>query len=139
MNQKRRKKLDEAIFKIRNVSDEIVTPFLKSADNSLEEATLPLIKASIIIETAAEEEQESFDNLSEGLQCSLRGYRMEDVAEGLTECSEQLLEVRGDILKYQKSVFENLNKCDTSDVVNKIAWFRGRLNQVIDDIEELKY
>lgn len=56
----------------------------------LDNAILLLEKAKEIIEDVASQEQDSYDNLSEGLQQSERGQQMEAAAEALGNCSSNL-------------------------------------------------
>ena len=71
MNKIRRAKLQKAYNQLDNIKD--------------------------IINDVMEEEQESFDNLSEGLQMSERGERMEENVDTLSEIIDSLDEVRSQI------------------------------------------
>jgi len=62
MNDSRRKKLAEALAKMQD--------------------------AKVIIEEVRDEEQESFDNLSEGLQQGDKGQKMEEIVSQLDEAIE---------------------------------------------------
>lgn len=65
----------------------------KQGRAELERASKLLDEARSIIEAVGEEEQEKFDNLTEGLQAAERGQRMEEVAEVLAEQVEAIGEV----------------------------------------------
>jgi len=47
-------------------------------------------EAKDLIDQALEEEQECYDNLPEGIQCSERGEEMENNVDQLQECSDNL-------------------------------------------------
>lgn len=47
-------------------------------------------EAKDLIDQALEQEQECYDNLPEGIQCSERGEEMENNVEQLQECSDNL-------------------------------------------------
>lgn len=66
----------------------------KQGRDALTKAAALLEQAREIVETIGEEEQEKFDNLSEGLQATERGQRMEEVASTLAEQVEAI----GDVL-----------------------------------------
>lgn len=74
MNKKRRKAIDEAIALLNTISG-------------------PLASALEIIETAAEEEREAYDNLSEGLQASEKGSAIDEAATALEDVKETLQSV----------------------------------------------
>lgn len=57
----------------------------KARRGKLDEAINLLGQARDIITTVAEEEREAFDNLSEDLQASSRGQRLEEIANSLEE------------------------------------------------------
>ena len=48
-----------------------------------------------IIDTALEEEQECFDNLPEGIQCSDKGSEMEDAIDALQTASDDIDDALG--------------------------------------------
>jgi DNA repair ATPase RecN len=66
----------------------------------IEEAQNLLDNAREILDLAANEEQDSFDNLPEGLQASERGERMEEIATQLA-----------DVVTILEDAFETLNDC----------------------------
>jgi hypothetical protein len=66
----------------------------------IEEAQSLLDNAREILDIAANEEQDSFDNLPEGLQVSERGERMEEIATQLA-----------DVVTILEDAFETLNDC----------------------------
>jgi DNA repair ATPase RecN len=66
----------------------------------IEEAQSLLDNAREILDLAANEEQDSFDNLPEGLQASERGERMEEIATQLA-----------DVVTILEDAFETLNDC----------------------------
>ena len=59
-----------------------------------------LAQAAQIIYEAQTDEQDSFDNLPEGLQASERGERMEEIASSLEEAATQI-----------DDIIETLNDC----------------------------
>ena len=59
----------------------------------LTKASVMIAEARAIIEAIAEGEQEKFDNMSEGLQASERGARMEQAASELADAVDTLDEV----------------------------------------------
>lgn len=65
----------------------------KQGRAELDRASKLLDEARSIIETISEEEQEKFDNLTEGLQAAERGQRMEEVASTLAEQVEAIGDV----------------------------------------------
>jgi ABC-type transporter Mla subunit MlaD len=72
MNKERRKTLEGALQELRKVKDALEQ--VKWGEiNDL------LASAKTAIEETKDEEQEAFDNLSEGLQQAERGQRMEEV------------------------------------------------------------
>jgi hypothetical protein len=66
----------------------------KQGREQLTRACALLDEARSIVESVGEEEQEKFDNLSEGLQAAERGQRIEEVASTLAEQVEAI----GDVL-----------------------------------------
>ncbi len=59
---------------------------MNKADRAqLEKASALLDEAKSIIEAVGEAEQEKFDNLTEGLQQTERGQRMEEIASELAD------------------------------------------------------
>ena len=56
-----------------------------------------LLEASEALEMVAEEEQEAFDNLPEGLQQSDRGQEMEETAANLQELADTLSDIVGEL------------------------------------------
>lgn len=71
MNKERRKAINEAI------------DLLEGIQNDFD-------RAKALIADVAAEEQDGFDNLSEGLQAAERGQRMEEVAGWLQEVADEL-------------------------------------------------
>ena len=71
MNKQRRNELQKAIN------------FLNHIKNDFENTIA-------IIESAASEEQECFDNLTEGLQATERGQRMQEVAQTLQNIADSM-------------------------------------------------
>lgn len=65
----------------------------KADRTELTKACALINEAKSIIEQIAEAEQEKFDNLSEGLQASERGQRMEEVAAELQDACGNLDDV----------------------------------------------
>lgn len=59
----------------------------------LKKAKEHLHKAEIIIENVLEEEEESYDNLPEGIQMSDRGEKMENAIEKLNEAIDLFEEI----------------------------------------------
>ena len=47
-------------------------------------------EAKTIVDECRDEEQDGFDNLSEGLQCSERGVAMEEAASNLDSASDSI-------------------------------------------------
>lgn len=78
MNNQRRKKITEAISIIIN------------AKNYLE-------KAKDILDNAGCEEQDAFDNLSDGLQQTMRGEQIEENASTLQDAVDQLEDIISDL------------------------------------------
>jgi hypothetical protein len=56
-----------------------------------------LSEAETLLETAKDEEQDSFDNLSESLQQSERGQKMEEVIAALEEAINEIQAASGHI------------------------------------------
>lgn len=56
-----------------------------------------LLEMSERLQWVADEEQEAFDNLPEGLQQSERGQTMEETATNLQEWAETLSDIVGDL------------------------------------------
>ncbi len=67
---------------------------LQTALETIKEINL-LTNVINVVEAAAEEEREAFDNLSEGLQQSERGQAMDLAADALSEACESLEEASG--------------------------------------------
>lgn len=63
---------------------------LQLAKKLIEEANEKLETAKGIIEIVAEEEQEKFDNLNEGMQAMERNQKLEDNADTLQSAVEQV-------------------------------------------------
>lgn len=74
MNKARRKELEKAIA------------LLQSMEDTFNEAVG-------IIEGVRDEEREAFDNLSEGLQQSERGQRMEEAVDALDSLTDDLQQI----------------------------------------------
>ena len=51
-----------------------------------------LLEIKARIDIVADEEQDAFDNLPEGLQCSMRGEDMEEAASNLADASDTITE-----------------------------------------------
>lgn len=69
---------------------------LKRAWKLIEDAMALLEESKDAIEAVMEEEQESFDNLPDGIQCSERGEQMEEYIsylEEIMDCLEEKLDV----------------------------------------------
>jgi transcriptional accessory protein Tex/SPT6 len=62
----------------------------KALRKQLEEASSLLTRAKEIISSIAEEEQDKFDNLSEGLQATENNQKLEAIAELLFEADSDL-------------------------------------------------
>lgn len=62
----------------------------KARRKELERAIELLNEAKEIITACQEEEQEGFDNLSEGLQAAENGQKMETAAEALESASDEI-------------------------------------------------
>ena len=65
----------------------------KKRRKSLEEARVMLCKAQEIIEDVRQDEEMSFENLSESLQQTARGQAMESNVDLLSEIGEELEEI----------------------------------------------
>lgn len=63
----------------------------------LDKAIALLEEAKIIIESIAEQEQEKFDNLTEGLQQSERGQRFEEVSSNLNDQASSIDDIISEI------------------------------------------
>lgn len=63
----------------------------------LSEAHSLLGKAASIVEAVKDEEQDSFDNLPEGLQCSERGEAMEEAVDELQMTIDSIEDALGHI------------------------------------------
>ena len=63
----------------------------------LDRATALLEEAKGIIECIAEQEQEKFDNLTEGLQQSERGQRFEEVSSNLNNQASSIDDIISEI------------------------------------------
>lgn len=70
MNKKRRQMIQEIINKLSKTDDP--KQYIKD------------------VERIYDEEQDCFDNLSEGLQCTMRGMKMEDAIDNLEEAIDCL-------------------------------------------------
>lgn len=63
--------------------------------------TLDMIEQILsIVETVKDEEQEAFDNMPEGIQCSERGeameeiiYQLEEIYDSIQSAQDQILEI----------------------------------------------
>lgn len=62
----------------------------KQNRKQLAEASELIAKAMEIIRTVADEEQEKFDNMTEGLQQTERGQKMEENATNLSSLADEL-------------------------------------------------
>lgn len=69
----------------------------KQRRKELDEIHTLLLEAAERLEAVAEEEQEAFDNLPEGLQQSERGQEMEETAANLQEWADSLSDLVGDL------------------------------------------
>lgn len=63
----------------------------------LQKALDMIIQATEIVRSVGEQEQEKFDNLTEGLQASERGQRFEEIASQLSNATDTLETVHSDI------------------------------------------
>ena len=90
MNNERRKLLDGAIEEINKAKD-----LLDQVD--LSGITDLLASAETVINKAKDEEQESFDELSEGSQQGERGQRMEEIISSLEEAADKINSLIEDI------------------------------------------
>ena len=71
---------------------------MNKADRAeLQKAHDMIEEAKSIIETIGEQEQEKFDNLTEGLQASERGQKFEETASSLADAAGALDDVLGAI------------------------------------------
>lgn len=69
----------------------------KPRRKELERALAMIAEARAIIENCADEEQEAFDNMPEGLQESERGEKMEEAISAMVDAYETLEEVESNI------------------------------------------
>lgn len=74
----------------------------KQGRDRLARAATMIDEAKSIIEAVAEEEQEKFDNLSEGLQASERGQKMEEAASTLEDLASTLDDVLSSLGEVQE-------------------------------------
>lgn len=63
----------------------------------LDKAITLLEEAKTIIESIAEQEQEKFDNLTEGLQQSERGHRFEEISSNLNDQASSIDDIISEI------------------------------------------
>lgn len=129
MNNARRKVLGNAIDNINKAIGEIEG----SKDEYPAKASDLILEAKEAVEGIAGEEQESFDKLSEGLQQSERGQRMEEVAnslEGAASRLEELADTIDEAHPDNKSEDE-----DEDDDIDKDDWVSDLL-EAISEIEE---
>lgn len=65
----------------------------KTRRSALSNAIELLYKAKEVVENVSEEEQEAYDNLPEGIQCSERGDVMYENIDELSEASDNIDEI----------------------------------------------
>lgn len=85
MNNNRRRELNKAGEKLRKAIN-----IIESGNYNIDEVKSILKEASEIIDVAATEERDGFDNLSDGLQQTMRGQKMEEAADLLDEAIESI-------------------------------------------------
>ncbi len=90
MNKERRKALDGAIEELKKAKD-----LVEALDFS--EIKDLLLSAKSAVEETQEEEQDAFDNLSEGVQGGERGQRMEEIIDSLDGVATIIDELIGSI------------------------------------------
>jgi pantothenate kinase len=90
MNKERRKALDGAIEELNKAKGLMERIDFAEIIDILESA-----KAAV--DEAKDEEQEAFDNMSEGLQATERGQRMEEVINSLEEAAGKIDEIISDL------------------------------------------
>jgi type II secretory pathway pseudopilin PulG len=69
----------------------------KQRRNEISKATALIAQARELLEAVRDEEQEAFDNLSEGLQQGERGQQIEENANTLSEACDGLEGIESDI------------------------------------------
>ena len=104
MNKDTRKRIDGIMADIEKTASLRVEidELLEQATTKLEEYKQVFADASIMIDEIKDEEQEKFDNLSEGLQQSERGQNLEAAVTALESAMEscnQFDELEGFILE----------------------------------------
>ena len=72
----------------------------KQRRKELDEIHGILLEMSERLQMVADDEQEAFDNLPEGLQQSERGQTMEETAENLQEWAETLADLVGNLWEF---------------------------------------
>lgn len=111
MNNKRRKKIKKIIEMFYDINDIIKA---NKNDNSVEKLIECCYLDLLFIQN---EEQDAFDNLSEGLQCSRRGEAIEKNAELLENCIDMIEDIEDE---------NNLN-----EIVDTIDFVIDQLNDII--------
>lgn len=74
----------------------------KDRRNRLLEASSQLDEAIATIQDIQDEEQEAFDNMPEGLQCSARGESMMEAIEKMDSFIEAITTIQGEIEDFAK-------------------------------------
>lgn len=103
MNKERRKSLEGAILELNQAKEK-----LEAIDFS--DITDLLDSAKSVVEEVGSDEQESFDNMTEGLQKSERGQRMEEVAGSLDEANSDISNLSSSIQEAVKSWLESIDE-----------------------------
>jgi len=107
MNKERRKTLDEAASKLKNIGEML-------GEINFNEMVELLNSAKTEVESVKEDEQEAFDNLSEGLQAAERGQRMEEVINSLDSIADAISTL--------------------SNTIEEAAWAED-INEIVGEIE----
>ena len=75
----------------------------KQRRQQLYDATAALDEAVAVIQDVQAEEDDAFNNLSEGLQCSRMGEAMQEAMETLDGFVDKIETVKGEIEKYAEN------------------------------------
>ena len=75
----------------------------KQRRQQLYDATAALDEAVAVIQDVQAEEDDAFNNLSEGLQCSRTGEAMQEAMETLDGFVDKIEAVKGEIEKYAEN------------------------------------
>ena len=103
MNKERRKSLEGVIQEISQAKSKLEAL-------GFGEITDLLDSAKSVVNEIGSDEQDAFDNLSEGLQKSERGQRMEEVVEALSESSFDIDSLSNSMQENIKSWLESMDE-----------------------------